>query len=166
MRLFDKMDTIEPLTNMVTGLGNNIERISTDRNTRRQQIDMTSPFKLPHLIRPISFLVILANELILSWATIFVVFFVAKADPNAVNTLLVALASNTAILTTMVGFYYKGRKEEKISAKNAQANINIREMELEAEIYKEEILLKEEVKDNKAERKANKRPRLRRNRKE
>jgi hypothetical protein len=98
--------------------------------TERQKLDMTSPFKLPQLIRPISFIWAMANETILTWATIFVAFFAKDVDPNAANTLMAALAANTAILTTITGFYFNSRKAEKIVAKKAEATLQIEKMKV------------------------------------
>ncbi len=127
------------------------DKVSTDKTredirTDRAQIDSTSPFKLPHLIRPISFIWAMGNETILTWSTIVLVFFGNDIDPNAVNTLMVALAANTAILTTIVGFYFNSRKIEKINAKKADATLKLEAMKTKHE-------LREDKRDSRAERK-------------
>jgi hypothetical protein len=118
--------------------------------TQRLQIDTTSPYKLPHLIRPILAIWAAVNETILTTATIFLAFFVEDVDPNATNTVLAALASNTTILTAIVGFYFNSRKAEKINAKKAEVAIEIERMKEKAEIRKDR-------KDERLERKAKKR---------
>ena len=105
-----------------------------EMRTKRHELDMTSPFKLPQLIRPISFIWTLANETILTWATIAIAFFVDEPDPTAVNALLTALGANTTLLMTIVGFYFNSRKGEKITAKKAQTALEIEEMKTKAEI--------------------------------
>lgn len=130
-------------------------KVSTDKTredirTDRAQIDSTSPFKLPHLIRPISFIWAMGNETILTWSTIVLVFFGNDIDPNAVNTLMVALAANTAILTTIVGFYFNSRKIEKINAKKADATLKLEAMKTKHE-------LREDKRDSKQERREERR---------
>lgn len=154
MSLLGLDDTvIKPITGMVGDLGKTAENLATDRNTVRHQLDMTSPFKLPHLIRPIS--------LIWGWSLktmldllIVVLAFKYMEDPTVA---IIGVVTSTATpLTMMLKYYFQGRTEEKNAAKNAKANIALKEMELEHDLKLEELSLKEEFKDNKVERKNNK----------
>jgi hypothetical protein len=95
--------------------------------TERLRIDNTSTFKLPHLIRPIAFIWGLALQTILSIYAIITI----------PDQLLIILGSNTAIVTTMVGFYFNGRKQEKIIAKQSAAAIKIEEEKVKQERVKE-----------------------------
>lgn len=125
--------------------------------TERLRIDNTSPFKLPHLIRPVSFIWAMANETILTWATIFVVFFAKDIDQNASNTLMAALAANTTVLGTIVGFYFNSRKAEKIAAKKGMAAIEFEKQKGKIEFKKEELILKEKTKMAREERRERRR---------
>mgnify|MGYP003668624181 CR=1 FL=1 len=129
---------VTPITDTVNKLAKTAENLATDRRTILHQIDTTSKFMLPHLIRPLSFLITLGNEVILGWASIFIT---GGIDDNA--ALIAAIASNTGILGTQVAYYYKSRKEEKITAKTAQANIMLKEMELSHELKMKEAEFKE-----------------------
>lgn len=155
-----KLPKIKDLTSLLDSGGNIADKMTTTDHevaqelTKRLSIDLTSPFKLPHLIRPISFIWAMANETILTTATIFVVFFVKDADSNSVNTLMVALAANTTILTTIVGFFFQSRKNEKIAFNNSAATVKLEEMKLKHEIEQEVLKDKHE---EKASRRANRR---------
>ena len=121
--------------------------------TERLKLDTTSPFKLPHLIRPISFIWAMANETILTWATIFVVFFAGDVDPEASTALMAALAANTAVLSTIVGFYFNGRSSEKKAAKKAAADALIMKTKTKAAVQLELIKTRAQRKaDKKKER--------------
>lgn len=151
----------------LTDLGKEVlgtaENLATDRNTMRHKMDMTSAFKLPQLIRPIMAIWSAVNETILGWATI-VIALSDNPSQEGVMAIGTALASNTVILTTIVAYYFKSRKEEKIAAKNASANIEIKKMELEAEIEREELILDSEMDDEKLDRAIKKRENRRKNR--
>ena len=113
---------------------------AAQKRSKRHELDTTSPFKLPHLIRPISFIWAMVNETILTWATIFVVFFVKDVDPNASTALMAALAANTTILTAIVSFYYNRRTAEKNTAKKVAATIKLEEIKIKETIRKEKVI--------------------------
>lgn len=117
--------------------------------TERLKLDTTSPFKLPHLIRPYSFIWAMANETVLTWATIAVVFFMEKVDPIASNTLIAALAANTAVLSTIVGFYFNGRSSEKRVAKKAASDAVLLKTKTKAAVQLELIKTRAEEKSDK-----------------
>ena len=85
-----------------------------DTLTKRLSIDTTSPFLLPHIIRPIIALVLLLMQI-----AIFVAVFMSIPVPVDIVVQIGAL--NMA----SIGFYFNSRKVEKIQAKNAQAAIVI-----------------------------------------
>ena len=148
--------TIDTIAKVVDGnIESEQERQAT--LTERLRIDNTSIFKLPHLIRPISFIWAMGNETILTWATIFVVFFVKDADANSINTLLAALAANTTVLATIVGFYFNSRKAEKINAKRVFAAIEIEKEKAKVEIKKDEAILAEDKKQARIDRREQRR---------
>lgn len=173
MGLLDVDDSIvKPVTDMVGDLGKTAENLATDRNTIRQKIDSTSKFILPQIIRPLAFIWAMANETILTTAAI-ILSFIEDANTNGVTAIETALGANSLILMTIVGFYFKSRKDEKIAAKAAQANLEMKVIEHELEVKKEEMYLdreekvikmelKEQAKDNKKERRANRKPFFRR----
>lgn len=103
-------------------------KISSDKEreqirTDRLNIDNTSPFKLPHLIRPIAFIWAMVLQTVLSVVSLF----------EYPDQLLIVLGSNTAILTSIVGFYFNSRKQEKLVAKKAAAAIQIAKEETKQE---------------------------------
>ena len=114
--------------------------------TERLRIDNTSPFKLPHLIRPIAFIWAMALQTALSITALF-------QDGD----LLVILGSNSAILMTMVGFYFSSRKAEKINAKKVFAAIEIEKEKAKVEIKKDEAILSENKKQARIDRKEQRR---------
>lgn len=104
-----------------------------------QRIDLTSPFKLPHLIRPIAFIWAMSLQTI---SSIIVLVLAFKSDPIDSSTIMVVVSSNTAILTTIVGFYFASRKNEKISFNRNAAALALEEMKNKAEFKREEFRLK------------------------
>ena len=131
------------------------KHLTANQQSERLRIDTTSPFKLPHLIRPISFIWAMANETILTTATIFAVFQLHDADSTVVNTLLASLAANTTILTTIIGFYFNSRKQEKINLIKARNEERISFDKSEAAIKIEAIRTKADIRsERKAARKA------------
>ena len=149
---------IDKLTNLVKNSGGAVDKLSTSDHeisqelTRRQEIDMTSSFKLPHIVRPVSFLIVIGLQVVLAILTI-ILSFVYLEDPTMV--VLGVSAENSVLLGTMAGFYFKSRRDEKIQFRNARANEKLKEMELEHKIKQEEIKTKSEIrKDRRADRKA------------
>ena len=125
-------------TKIISDVTGSIDKATANQQSERLKIDTTSPFKLPHLIRPISFIWAMANETILTTSTILAVFVLDTSNVNAVNALIAALAANSAILTTIIGFYFNSRRNEKISMNNSRAAIKIKRLETKAEIKREE----------------------------
>ena len=111
--------------------------------TRRLQLDMTSPYKLPQLIRPISFIWAMGLQTILSIITLILAFRVTPIDSTSI---LAVTGSNTAILTTMIGFYFSSRRAEKINAKKVEAAIDINREKAKVEIIRDRDKLKIESK--------------------
>lgn len=85
--------------------------------TERLALDTTSPFKLPHLIRPIIALTLLFLQIL-----IFVAVFLKVEVPQDLIWQVGGL--NAAA----IGFYFNSRKAEKMQAKNAQASVKIAEI--------------------------------------
>lgn len=147
------MDVIGRLSNLTDSVSNGADKLATSDDevqkelTERLKIDTTSPFKLPHLIRPIAFIWAMALQTILS----IVVLFVAPEGDN--EALMIIFGSNSTILITIVGFYFQSRKNEKIAFKNAEANIELKALEIQNEARKEKLMLKEDIEDRKLERK-------------
>ena len=123
---------------IISDVTGSIDKATANQQSERLKIDTTSPFKLPHLIRPISFIWAMVNETILTTSTILAVFILDTSNVNAVNALIAALAANSAILTTIIGFYFNSRRNEKISMNNSRAAIKIKRLETKAEIRREE----------------------------
>ena len=87
-------------TKIISDVTESIDKATANQQSERLKIDTTSPFKLPHLIRPISFIWAMANQSILSFAGIAVLFIgLDRLDPTAVEALKTALAANTLILS-------------------------------------------------------------------
>ena len=144
----DKLfSTVDNITDTV---GNNIESEQERQATltERLRIDTTSPFKLPHLIRPISFIWAMGLQTLLS---VIVVVMAFNQNPTDTTSILAVVGSNGAILTSMVGFYFSSRKQEKINLEKVKAAVKIEEMKTGAAI-------KEEKKDNRAERREKRKP--------
>jgi len=92
--------------------------------TQRQQLDMTSTFKLPQIIRPIMAI----------WAmAIYTIVMIYGIAVEAVSG-LEAVGGTTAILMTIIGFYFNSRKMEKVVAKKAETAIQLEEMREKAQI--------------------------------
>ena len=121
-------------TKIISDVTGSIDKATANQQSERLKIDTTSPFKLPHLIRPISFIWAMVNETILTTSTILAVFILDTSNVNAVNALIAALAANSAILTTIIGFYFNSRRNEKISMNNSRAAIKIKRLETKAKI--------------------------------
>ena len=107
--------------------------------TERLRIDLTSPFKLPHLIRPY---ITLGSWGI--WAInilwVLVLASIAKSmDTFSVQLALYTLAATTANLATCVSWYFSSRRNEKIQAKNAEAIIIMEEIKIKEQIRKEKV---------------------------
>ena len=100
--------------------------------TSRLKIDTTSPFMLPHLVRPIIALSLLAMQTML-----FVAMFMGISVPSDIVWQVGGLNAAS------IGFYFNSRKAEKLQTKNAQATIEL-----------EQIKVKEVIRQEKAAEKA------------
>ena len=136
--------------NITDTLGENIESEQERQATltERLKIDTTSPFKLPHLIRPISFIWAMGLQTILSLMVIVLAF---NSTPTDTTAILAIVGSNGTILVSMVGFYFSSRKQEKINLEKVRATVKIEEMKVANQ-------LTEEKKDNRAERREKRKP--------
>ena len=82
--------------------------------TERQRIDLTSPYKLPHLIRPLTLIFTAFLFLMVVVAELFGHFWGLKEIDHILSG-IVATA-----FTTAMGFYFRNRTLEKQVAKRAQ----------------------------------------------
>jgi hypothetical protein len=96
--------------------------------TKRLSIDTTSPFMLPHLIRPIIALVILAMQML-----IFLAMFLGITVPTDIIWQVGGL--NAAV----IGFYFSSRKAEKLQTKNAQATIELEQIKVREAKRKDKV---------------------------
>lgn len=117
--------------------------------TERLKIDTTSPFKLPHLIRPIAFIWAMSCFTILSLITLLKV---------GIDDIVAAsvMASITTILTAIVGFYFQSRKHEKISLERNKTALKLEELKTKSEIRQDEkdgnLSRREQKKENRRRR--------------
>ncbi len=140
MDLNKAIDGVDKLTNT---LGNQIDKNTESKQDRRHRIDLTSPFKLPHLIRPISTLytgIIWGASIIwaLAIATTLIVTDGMKEASSAIlapdSIIMYVLGATTTMYGTHIGFYFNSRKNEKINANKARAAIEIEEIKLKQQI--------------------------------
>lgn len=115
--------------------------------TERQKIDMTSPFMLPQLIRPILAL----------WGAATYSAAQAYCLYKGLVTGLEVMTANGALVVTIIGFYFNSRKMEKMNAKKYEADIKRAEIAGNIEEKKELHRLREERKDKRAARRAERR---------
>ena len=113
--------------------------------TNRLKIDTTSPFKLPHLVRPI-----IALSLLFMQVLVFVAVFMEIDVPADLIWQIGGLNAAS------IGFYFNSRKMEKMQAKNAQATIEIEQIKVKETIRREKV---EEKITKKATRRENRRAR-------
>ena len=109
-----------------------------NQSTRRLELDMSSKFILPHIIRPI----------ITLWAmTLYSYLAIYAIHNNLVETWIVLAATGT-ILTSAVGFYFRNKtlekkhvatliSQEKIVEKKVDAAIKIEQLKTKADIRAE-----------------------------
>lgn len=115
--------------------------------TRRQEIDMTSPFKLPQLIRPI---------LAIWGAATYTVAEVYLLYLDVISPLEV-MAANSAIVMSIIGFYFNSRKAEKVVAKQMAGQLEITSMKAKTAVKLEEIKTKAEIRENRRANRAQRR---------
>ena len=122
-----------------------------EMRTRRHEIDMTSPFKLPQLIRPI----------LAIWGAVTYTLAEAYLLYMGLLSPLEAMASNAAIMMSIIGFYFNSRKAEKVVAKQMAGQLEITEVKAKAAVKLEELKTKAEIKeerrDNRLERRRKRR---------
>ena len=94
--------------------------------TKRLALDTTSPFMLPHLIRPIIALAVLSMQILL-----FLAIFLKIEVPNDIIWQVGGLNAAT------IGFYFNSRKAEKMQAKNAAASVQIATIQAKAKVKEE-----------------------------
>lgn len=107
--------------------------------TRRQEIDMASPFKLPQLIRPIMAI----------WGMVTysaAQFYCLYAD---LITGLEAMGANAAIVMAIVGFYFNSRKAEKTVAKQMAGQLEIVTMKAKTAVAMEKIKTRADIRAEK-----------------
>ena len=110
--------------------------------TERHSIDTTSPFKLPHLIRPISLIWTLSLLTITDLLAIVLAFKYTE-DPTIIVT---GISVSVAGMVTMIlKYYFQGRSNEKIEAKKAR----VEAQKVEAAIKIEAIRTRAEIKQEK-----------------
>ncbi len=134
------IDPLQAADKLIDAVDDNYlsEQESEDIRTERQRIDMQSDNPMAKIIRP---LVTLLSGLV--WAFAIVYSFFKDADP-------IALASATSVFVTCVGFYFHSRRQEKMQQKKADTALKIERMKTRHE-------LREEKRDNRAERKEDRR---------
>jgi len=151
---FDKaIDGADKLMNTV---GNQIDQNTESKQDRRHRLDLTSPFKLPHLIRPL----ILAGTFILFamsviWAFAIATILISKVGIaetgdqmlSTDSIILYLLGATGTAFATPCGFYYNSRKNEKINANKAKAAIEIEEIKLKQQIKTDRIEARRDRRD-------------------
>lgn len=110
--------------------------------TERQRIDMTSPFKLPQLIRPI---------LAIWGAATYTIAQIYCLALDLISGQDVMIA-NGGIVLTIIGFYFNSRKAEKINAKKVEAAIKIEEAKNKLTVEREKMEIKEDKKQSRQDR--------------
>jgi len=122
------------------------EEAETTR-TRRQEIDMTSPFKLPQLIRPI---LAIWGAVTYTAAEIYLLYL------DAITPLEV-MAANSAIMMAIIGFYFNARKAEKVVAKQMSGQLEITTMKAKTAVKLEELRTKQDLKQKRKDQRAQRR---------
>lgn len=128
------------------------ENLAEDRSVTKHKLDSTSQFKLPHLIRPIALLWGMAFKTILDLLIITLAFIHIEDPTMLMATVLGVSASFAAPFLMMLKYYFQGRTAEKRDHKIAEANLKMKEMEIEAEIEMETMVLESEMDDEKLDR--------------
>lgn len=100
--------------------------------TERQKIDLTSTFRLPHLIRPWMAI----------WGMISFSAVQAWCLYAGLLTGLEAMAANTAIVMAIIGWYFNSRKAEKTMAKQMAGQLAIVRLKAKAAVKIEAIKAK------------------------
>jgi len=121
--------------------------------TRRLEIDNTSPFKLPHMIRPLSTAFSGAMwGISVIWTLVIASILISKVGVEEASSIILSpdsiimyiLAATTTTYGTHIGFYFNSRKAEKNNAKKAQTAIELEKMREKAEIKEDKKMNREE----------------------
>lgn len=122
------MANLGAIGKLIDSVGSNADKLTESGEerqatlTERQRIDSTSPFKLPHLVRPIIALIALLLQV-----GVFVAAICGVILPEHIVYEIGAL--NTAT----IGFYFNSRRNEKINAKKTAAAIKIEKIKARKE---------------------------------
>lgn len=127
-----KLEDVTKLVDKVTSTSEERDEVLTER----LKLDTTSPFMLPHLIRPIIALVLLTLQILL-----FVAIFMEIEVPQDIIWQVGGL--NAAA----IGFYFNSRKAEKMQAKNAMASIEIANIQAKATVNEKKRVDRQDRKD-------------------
>jgi len=123
-----KMANLGAIGKLIDSVGSNADKLTESGEerqatlTERQRIDSTSPFKLPHLVRPIIALIALLLQV-----GVFVAAICGVILPEHIVYEIGAL--NTATIC----FYFNSRRNEKINAKKTAAAIKIEKIKARKE---------------------------------
>tara|TARA_R110000744_G_scaffold370264_2_gene480792 strand:- start:319 stop:807 length:489 start_codon:yes stop_codon:yes gene_type:complete len=125
--------------------------------TKRLEIDNKSTSIIPQLVRPVTFG---WSVLMLSITNLIMMFLSFKAlkGMELVAAIGVIGATWNGLVGMMAKFYFQSRGNEKIEKVRAKTESLRMESIIKIEEIKTKTDIKEEVKDNKAERRANKKP--------
>lgn len=135
MPLFNINKGIETVTNFADDSFESKEEAEATR-TERQKIDLTSVFKLPHLIRPILAL----------WTAVAFSFALVYGMVTEVVTGLEAMGATTILVTAAIKFYFESRKAEKIMTMKASGALEMEKIKVKENIRKDKVAEKAEKK--------------------
>ena len=122
------MANLGAIGKLIDSVGSNADKLTESGEERqatltdRQRIDSTSPFKLPHLIRPVIALVALLLQIGIFVASVMEI-------PLSEHIIYEIGALNAAT----IGFYFNSRRNEKINAKKTAAAIKIEKIKARRE---------------------------------
>lgn len=122
-----------------------------EQSTRRLELDMSSKFILPHIIRPI----------ITLWAMTLYSYLAIYAIHNELVDTWIVLAATGTILTSAVGFYFRNKTLEKKHVATLMSQEKTAELKIKAAVKIEQMKTRADiVVERKAERKAKKLERI------
>jgi hypothetical protein len=139
---------IDKVTDLVGEIGDvvddNIESGEERQNTlsARHRVDMMSDSRLSKSVRPITLLYLL------SLMTIIVVVEFATGTELPYETKILVGGP----LAAAIGFYFDSKKRERVSTKNAEANIRMRKLQLVEKIKADRRADRKEERDERRER--------------
>jgi hypothetical protein len=123
--------------------------------TERLRIDNATGSLIPMLVRPVSFGWSILN-LSVTQVMIVILAFKYMNDPTAV--IIGVSATWSGLVGMMAKFYFQSRGNEKIERLKAITESKKIEAAIKIEAIKNKVELKEEVKDNRAERREKRKP--------